>query len=513
MATNRIDNTPIHRNYILLMSGSILLILSGILNIIDQVLIGWSYRIIPLRYVLFCFTVIGLIPIAIGLRNLTEMYFIEHITLVGRQASLWLLFYSVSVVLDLVLIGWPITAPFVGYAVIFGRILGFLKLNRTFTKIKDIFDLKIGSIFYIIFAWYSVIISILNSIANWAQDISFEIGMFALKGLIETILLVLVGIKLIIDSTRLRKFILVSDIKPYSTKRTLFVKDSSTLTRSKLGKEHLQAQTQLEKLREKSKKRTIEVKPKRRKKKEVKITEDTLLIDKKKIEDVKEIIEDKFKVETSTKRTLTAKNEKIVQQIVITIALIAFTTYAFVTSNATLILYSWIIIAIFGTYLIVNYIVLFFVGRGFAITSIISDLAFLFIIIPAITSILSYFIFQGSLSFVETKLADPLYRSLFITTSAVLSIICIILVLRFKIRATGMNVQEYIRYRFDFKARAKEMATEKARAQKKRYEFDQLDRIEARMVKQKAAKVMDYEDFDFKERLKDLGSPLDRDEE
>ena len=76
-----------------------------------------------------------------------------------------------------------------------------------------------------------------------------------------------------------------------------------------------------------------------------------------------------------------------------------------------------------------------------------------------------------------------------------------------------MSVREYIKYRFDFKERAKEMEIEKARAEKKRYYFDQLDKIEARMNEQKASRVMDYEDFDFKERLKDLGSPLEKDEE
>ncbi len=511
MASKITDNTPVIRNYFLLVGGSILLILSGIMNIIDQVFIGWSYRIVPLRYVLFCFTVIGLIPIAIGIRNLTEMYFIEHITVVGKQTFLWLIYYSVAVVLDLVLVGWPVTAPFVGYAVIFGRVIGFHKLNRTFVKIKDIFDIKIGGFFYIMFAWYSVIISILNSIANWARDVQFEIGMFALKGLIETILLVLVGIKLIVDSTRIRKFLLESDIKPYSIKRTLFVKDSSTLTRSKLGREHLQAQTQLERLREKSVKRTIEVKTKRRRKTKQESTEETPFEVKKTKSDSIEVVEDK--PETTTKRTLTAKKEKIVQQIFIAIALIAFTTYAFVTSNATLIVYAWIIIAIFGTYLIVNYVVLFFAGRGFAITSFISDIAFLFVIIPAITTILSYFIFQGSLSLLESPLDEPLYRALFIATSAILALICIALILSFKIRATGMSVREYFKYRLDFKERAKDMAKEKARAEKKRSDFDQLDRIEARMNQLEAEKVMDYEDFDFKERLKELGSPLENDEE
>ena len=76
-----------------------------------------------------------------------------------------------------------------------------------------------------------------------------------------------------------------------------------------------------------------------------------------------------------------------------------------------------------------------------------------------------------------------------------------------------MNLREYIRFRFDFESRAKELNVDKERAEKKRSYFDNLDKVEAHMAKQREAKVMDYEDFDFKERIKDLGSPLEDIEE
>ncbi len=71
-----------------------------------------------------------------------------------------------------------------------------------------------------------------------------------------------------------------------------------------------------------------------------------------------------------------------------------------------------------------------------------------------------------------------------------------------------MNLREYLQFRFDFKARAEELNVEKKRVEKKRTNFDKLDQIEAHMKKQQEERVMDYEDFDYKERLKDLGSPL-----
>ena len=58
-----------------------------------------------------------------------------------------------------------------------------------------------------------------------------------------------------------------------------------------------------------------------------------------------------------------------------------------------------------------------------------------------------------------------------------------------------------------------ELQKEKQRVEKKRANFDSLDRIEEHMTRQRQDKVMDYKDFDFKQRLKDLGSPLTNDDE
>ena len=97
--------------------------------------------------------------------------------------------------------------------------------------------------------------------------------------------------------------------------------------------------------------------------------------------------------------------------------------------------------------------------------------------------------------------------------SIAISILAISLIFRFKVKATNMNIREYIKYRFDFKARAEELQKEKQRVEKKRADFDSLDRIEEHMARQRKDSVMDYKDFDFKQRLKDLGSPLTNDDE
>ncbi|MHA1348016.1 MAG: hypothetical protein ACTSO3_16560, partial [Candidatus Heimdallarchaeaceae archaeon] len=60
----------------------------------------------------------------------------------------------------------------------------------------------------------------------------------------------------------------------------------------------------------------------------------------------------------------------------------------------------------------------------------------------------------------------------------------------------------------DFDAREEEMRKEKERTQRKRINFDKLDTIASRVDNQEKERIVAYNEFDFKERLEDLGSPL-----
>ncbi|MCK5409425.1 MAG: hypothetical protein KAJ30_04100, partial [Candidatus Heimdallarchaeota archaeon] len=109
----------------------------------------------------------------------------------------------------------------------------------------------------------------------------------------------------------------------------------------------------------------------------------------------------------------------------------------------------------------------------------------------------------------DESISHQVFQGLMIGLTLTLSIFLIFLVLRFKVKESNMNLREYLQFRFDFKARAAELNVEKKRVEKKRTNFDKLDQIEAHMKKQREERVMNYEDFDYKERLKDLGSPLE----
>ncbi|MCE7749682.1 MAG: hypothetical protein GPJ51_14955 [Candidatus Heimdallarchaeota archaeon] len=94
-----------------------------------------------------------------------------------------------------------------------------------------------------------------------------------------------------------------------------------------------------------------------------------------------------------------------------------------------------------------------------------------------------------------------------------MEIIAIYAVINRKLERANMNLRDYIKYRLNFDARAEEMRKEKERIQRKRTSFDKLDKIASRVEKQEKEKKVTYNEFDFKERLEDLGSPLKQQEQ
>ncbi|MCK4973364.1 MAG: hypothetical protein KAS52_08580, partial [Candidatus Heimdallarchaeota archaeon] len=391
------------------------------MNLVDKYFIGWSYRVELIGFLIFGLVTVGLIPLAISIREITDIYFVDHVTKEGKETALWFWIYGASVAANLVLYGWFVTAIIAGFFIIFGRVIGFIKLNKLLYRIKTLFGIKIGSGFYVIFGYFSIIVAILGTLANWAEDVVFTYFLFAINGIIESVLIIIVAVKLIIDFRRIQKFILSEDIKPYSAKSSLFERDRKVHMELSTTKEHVQTKAKIAKLQERTrsvpsvvaKKKTVEqviVKKIEKKKKEVIdqyincpncnertdknlgiCTNCSIVLSKKQIREIEAKSRPSLDVGQKSRRILSVKKEKILQQIVIAIFLITFVTYSFITDDAVLITYSWIIIAIFVTYMIVNYILLFLVGSGFAILTAITDILFMFVILPILSAMFSYF--------------------------------------------------------------------------------------------------------------------------
>jgi len=537
------EKTPIKRysNYVIF--GSVMFILMGFVNLADQLVWFLAARNPFIGYTFISLTCLSLLPIALGLREITDIYFVDHITKAGQQTAMWIFLYAGTILFDMLTFGFPLTAGFVGLALIFGRVIAYLKINKLFVKINRIFGLKIGSFFYILFAYFAIIISVFGALSSYANDVTFQGFLRFFDGSIESLLMVIVGVRLIIDITRIKKFVETSNIQPYSAKKAFLTRDRSETPVLQTTKAHFQSTSQIERLQEKTQARTARIERMKQKTKPVQVTQISKPIKPKKEiktvfttcphcqertdryidhcmncgEKLQELSKRKSSSQKettslSTKRILSPKKEKILQQVAIAIFLIAFVTYAFVSGDFTLIIYASVIIALLATYLIVNYLILFLAGRGFAISTLLSDIAFMLVIIPILSAIFSYFVVKAIEQVTKNNIPFQVIQAILWVLSISISLLAITLVFRFKVKATNMNIREYIKYRLDFKTRAEELKEEKQRVEKKRADFDSLDRIEAHMAKQRQDKVMDYKDFDFKQRLKDLGSPLTNDD-
>ena len=71
-----------------------------------------------------------------------------------------------------------------------------------------------------------------------------------------------------------------------------------------------------------------------------------------------------------------------------------------------------------------------------------------------------------------------------------------------------MTLPEYIRYHLQ-RDIEKEKEVETKKIERKRKNFDNLDAIAANIQRQREAKTMAYEDFDYKERVSSLGRGVD----
>ncbi len=519
---------PIRIHSIIIFLGCILFIIVSFLNIAYNLYFNNAEYFQLIGYVLFTFSAISLLPIAYGIHAITDIYFVDHITKTGKQTALWMTAFSAAVLLDMAVLGWPFLAGLTGYVVVLGRIFGFYMLNKLFKKIDKIFSLKIGSAFYSIYAFFSIIVSVIAAISSSAQDEVFYAFLVTFNGFVESGLMIVVGIKLIIDVSRIRKYVLTKPLLPYAAKVAFLIKDRRSRTEIPTTKEHIQARTFISLLQQKTK--TMETAVNQEEQQELEQTFNLIncpvcgertdmflehcihcqvnLFTRKTTVTSKplEITGLGEESKASVKRILSIKREKVLQDLVVTIFLVTFVVYSFISSTDSLIIVSWLIIAIIITYLIIKYVVLFFFGKGYAITSIVSDLSYLFLFFPGIIIVVSYIFTIILRQFIPMD--DSFYRLLNVLIIITLEIIAIFVVINRKLDKMNMDLKGYLKYRLDFDAREEEMRKENERIQRKRTNFDKLDTIASRVENQKKERIVAYDEFNFKERLEDLGSPL-----
>ncbi|GAI87968.1 unnamed protein product, partial [marine sediment metagenome] len=80
---------PVNVSSLLLIAGSLLFIIVGVLIFYDEYMVYWSRSGVYIGYLLYLILTVSLIPIAFGIGKITADYGEDHIIVVGKQAKKW----------------------------------------------------------------------------------------------------------------------------------------------------------------------------------------------------------------------------------------------------------------------------------------------------------------------------------------------------------------------------------------------------------------------------------------
>ena len=216
---NHFLQNKINKSTALVLCGCCLFFASGILNFTDEFLKGWSTARPFLGYLLFGFTVACLIPIAFGIKTTVTLAFADASRKLMKQASKWLLCYALAVLINIIVMGWPLIASIVAFTIVIARILGFYYLTIAFKKIKYLTDLKVGGFLYPIYGVFYIVIAALGGVASIVNDEVITNLIFVSNGIIESSLIVLISIKIAYDIWMIRDFKVKGKIKEDSIQK------------------------------------------------------------------------------------------------------------------------------------------------------------------------------------------------------------------------------------------------------------------------------------------------------
>ncbi len=508
---------PVNVSSLLLIAGSLFFMIVGVLIFYDEYMVFWSRSGAYIGYLLYLILTVSLIPIAFGIGKITADYGEDHIIVVGKQAKKWLLIFTIITIVNFFTLGWPLIAPIALIATAFGRVIGFYKLNKALLKIKKLWEIKVGSIIYYLYAFYAIVMSVLANIAGLAQDVNFVDTLFYFNGIGNTFLLLLVGIKLITDTLIIRSFIIKQNLQPFTLADSWVVRYRKDVAEQK-WKERQSSVSFLDRLKEKQEEAEVptaavlEEKYKVEKTIKEKAIAEAVKVGEFKeaakpaplpqIKDIPVISVGKMYSEKAERKKFTS--EKIIQQVLLYTSLIAFIIVSVLSDNITLKIYGYIGIGLISAFLITNYILLFFLERGFKFTNLLIDLAFMFILLPSVFALISYGIAWGADRAI-TDMSPLVFKLIIAICTILMELVAVYVLINIKLDQTKMTLKEFIKSRLDFKTLSFEQKKRDERVERKRSYFDKLDKLETHMAKQRAEKVMNYEDFDVKKRLKELG--------
>ncbi|MCK4896660.1 MAG: hypothetical protein KAS47_07620 [Candidatus Heimdallarchaeota archaeon] len=199
------------------------------------------------------------------------------------------------------------------------------------------------------------------------------------------------------------------------------------------------------------------------------------------------------------------RKDNIIQQIILGALIIAGVIFAFLYDVPPMLKFlAGIMLAIVAVVILSYYMLEFFTGRGYVVASAINEALYLVLGIPILVIAAGFLPVSFYVAFSPGTVTD-LVKIVLIVVLGIIEISAIMFLINRYLREKKMNVVQYFKYIFDFKARAKDQKKFQERADQIDHFYDDLSKVSDKLAKKREERAMGFEDFDFRERTGLLG--------
>ncbi len=179
--------------------------------------------------------------------------------------------------------------------------------------------------------------------------------------------------------------------------------------------------------------------------------------------------------------------------------LVAGTVYAFLFGNTLLQIFTTLSVGVIVSSFLSNYIFNFFYGEGYKLTHVINEVLYLFLGIPIMLVAAGYIPLSIYILFFAPDNNDWLLP-LLIVIMIFIQIASFMYIIRKRSKDNERNIFQFIRYLFDFKARAEEQKKHREDTEKIDSFYDGMSKVKERVDTKMEESIVHYEEYDWKKR-------------
>ncbi|MHA1550775.1 MAG: hypothetical protein ACTSQC_02395 [Candidatus Heimdallarchaeaceae archaeon] len=198
------------------------------------------------------------------------------------------------------------------------------------------------------------------------------------------------------------------------------------------------------------------------------------------------------------------RKDNIIQQIILGVLILASVVFAFLSDEPMLKFLAGIMLAIVAVVILSYYMLEFFTGRGYVVASAINEALYLILGIPILVLAAGFLPVSFYVAFSPGTVTE-LVKIVLLVVLGIIELAAILFLVNRYLREKKMNIGQYFKYIFDFKARAVEHKKFQERADQIDHFYDDLSKVSDKLSKQREERAMGFEDFDFRERTGQLG--------